>query len=177
MSAEADTARFRRVAGRYPTGVTVVSTVHSGQPHAMTVNSFVTVSLDPLLVLVSLGLHCRTYERVRASGVFAVTVLGADQQPTADWFAGSARGTGAEAFAGFPWRPAPYTGAPVLLGGVSYFDCAVLQIRPAGDHAVVLGAVHAFDTLSDGPPLMFVDSRYSAGPRPVAALRAGAADR
>ena len=48
--------RFRRAAGRFPTGVAVVSTVNDATPHAMTVNSFVTVSLEPLMVLVSLGL-------------------------------------------------------------------------------------------------------------------------
>ena len=89
-----------------PTGVAVVSTVTDAEPHAMTVNSFVTVSLDPLYILVSLSLTCRTYDRIRASGVFAVTVLGADQQSEAQWFASSRRGTGHRAFLGVDWRPA-----------------------------------------------------------------------
>ncbi|MFG2061006.1 flavin reductase family protein [Micromonospora sp. NPDC048871] len=166
--------RFRRAAGRFPTGVAVVSTLNDGQPHAMTVNSFVTVSLEPLMVLVSLGLTCRTYERIHSSGIFAVTVLGAHQQPVADWFASSRRGTGAGAFTGVDWRPAPCSSAPILEQGVSYFDCEVVDVRVAGDHAVVFGAVQAFDILSDGPALMFADSRYVACPPPAAAVTGAA---
>jgi len=164
MNRDPVAGRFRRAAARFATGVTVVSTTNGGTPHAMTVNSFATVSLDPLLVLVSLNLTCRTYERIRASGVFAVTVLGAQQRPLADWFANSRRGVGAEAFAGVEWRPAPISRAPVLSGGVSYFDCAVAQVMVAGDHAVVLGGVRAFEMLSDEPPLIFLDSAYAAPP-------------
>jgi flavin reductase len=164
MSADTTGKRFRRAAARFPTGVAVVSTVTDAEPHAMTVNSFVTVSLDPLYVLVSLSLTCRTYERIRSSGVFAVTVLGADQQHAAEWFASSRRGTGLSAFAGVDWRPAPHTSAPILVQGVSYFDCVVAETRIVGDHAVVIGAVRDFDILSDSPALMFADSRYAAGP-------------
>jgi flavin reductase (DIM6/NTAB) family NADH-FMN oxidoreductase RutF len=164
MSADATNKRFRRAAARFPTGVAVVSTVADAEPHAMTVNSFVTVSLDPLYVLVSLSLTCRTYERIRASGVFAVTVLGADQQHAAEWFASSQRGTGLSTFAGVDWRPAPHTAAPILVQGVSYFDCVVAETRIVGDHAVVIGAVQDFGVLSESPALMFADSRYAAGP-------------
>ncbi len=162
MNRDPVASRFRRAAARFATGVTVVSTTNGGTPHAMTVNSFATVSLDPLLVLVSLSLSCRTYERIRTSGVFAVTVLAAHQRRLADWFANPRRSVGAEAFAGMDWQPAPISRAPVLAGGVSYFDCAIAQVMVAGDHAVVLGAVQAFELLSDEPPLVFLDSAYAA---------------
>jgi flavin reductase (DIM6/NTAB) family NADH-FMN oxidoreductase RutF len=156
--------RFRHAAGRFPTGVTVLSTVVDGEPHGMTVNSFASISIDPLLVLVSVNTNSRTYERIQRSGVFAVTVLGAGQQQVARWFANAARPPGAASFAGTPWRPAPYSRAPVLAEGISYFDCVVDRVYVAGDHTMVIGAVRAFDVLSDQPPLLFVQRQYAQLP-------------
>jgi flavin reductase (DIM6/NTAB) family NADH-FMN oxidoreductase RutF len=160
-----DAARFRDAAGRFATGVTVVSTLADGVPHAMTVNSFMSVSIDPVLVLVSLRNEAWTGRQIRRSGVFAVTVLGADQEALARWFAHPQRPAGAKAFADVDWRPAPVTGAPILPDGIGYFDCKVHAMHAAGDHALVVGAVAAFDVLSDRPPLLFVRSRIGALPQ------------
>jgi flavin reductase len=157
-----EATRFRDAAGRFATGVTVVSTLAGGVPHAMTVNSFMSVSIDPLLVLVSLRNEAWTRRQIRRSGVFAVTMLGADQEGLARWFAHPQRPAGAKAFADVDWRPGPVTGAPVLPDGVGYFDCEVHATHSAGDHALVVGAVVAFDVLSDRPPLLFVRSRIGA---------------
>lgn len=153
--------RFRHAASRFPTGVTVLSTVVDGEPYGMTVNSFASISIDPLLVLVSVNNNSRTYEQVERSGVFAVTVLGTGQQQVARWFANSARPTGAGAFADIPWWPAPHSRSPILAEGISYFDCVVDRVHVVGDHTMVIGAVRAFDVLSDRPPLLFVQSRFA----------------
>lgn len=152
--------RFRRTAGRFPTGVTLLTTVTDGQPHGLTVNAFTTVSLAPLLVLASLRTGSRTYHHVRRSGVFAVTVLGAHQERVARLFADPNRPEGAKAFQGIPWRAAPHTGCPILSDGLGYFDCAVERSCPAGDHTVLIGAVRAFDLLNDRTPLLFVRSEF-----------------
>ncbi|GAA3143533.1 hypothetical protein GCM10010449_73870 [Streptomyces rectiviolaceus] len=152
---------FRQTAGRFPTGVTVVSTVVDGQPHGTTVNSFTTVSMDPLLVLVSLGRSSRLHDHVLNGWRFAVTVLSDRQEGDARWFADPARPVGREAFGGRPWSAAPYSGAPVLLDGVAYFDCAVEDAHPAGDHTLLLGRAESFGVLSDRPALLFSDSRFA----------------
>ncbi|WP_051781782.1 MULTISPECIES: flavin reductase family protein [unclassified Streptomyces] len=165
-SASADTLRrdFSRTAARFPTGVTVLTTVADGQLHGMTVNAFATASLDPLLILTALGNTSRTARYILDTGRFAVSVLGADQQDTARWFADRSRPVGSESFAGLGWQPAPYTQCPVLDGAVAYFDCTVHDTHPAGDHTVVIGAVHAFDALTGQPSLLFSGSRFSATP-------------
>jgi flavin reductase (DIM6/NTAB) family NADH-FMN oxidoreductase RutF len=155
------TTGFRSTAATFPTGVTVLSTVVDGQPHGMTVNSFVSVSIDPLLVLVSVTSGSRTCEWIDRSGVFAVTVLSDGQQPEARWFADPGRPSGAEAFAGLSWKSAPYSRSPILLDGVSYFDCVVDRMHVAGDHTVFIGDVRAHDVLSDRRPLLFVGSRFT----------------
>lgn len=167
-----ETARFRDAAGRFATGVTVVSTLADGVPHAMTVNSFMSVSIEPLLVLVSLRNDARTRRHIHRSGVFAVTVLGADQESVARWFAHPQRPAGAMAFADVDWRPGPVTGAPVLPDGVGYFDCEVQATHSAGDHSLIVGAVVDFDVLADRAPLLFVRSRIGVTAAPLLDSRA-----
>ncbi|MFI5866472.1 flavin reductase family protein [Streptomyces sp. NPDC051546] len=158
---ETPARRFRRTAGRFPTGVTVVTTLDQGRPHGTTVNSFTTVSMDPCLVLVALGRSSRLHDKILASSAFTVSVLSETQEDDARWFADPARPAGADAFTGRPWRPAPHSGAPILLDGVAYFDCAVEEARRAGDHTLLVGRVETFGVLSDGPALTFADSAFT----------------
>jgi 3-hydroxy-9,10-secoandrosta-1,3,5(10)-triene-9,17-dione monooxygenase reductase component len=154
-------AGFRSAAARFATGVTVVTTCVDRVPMGMTVNSFTTVSLDPVLLLVCLNEQSRLTAAVRRSGVFAVTVLAADQELCARRFATRGGPTGLARFAGIPTRPDPATGCPLLSEGVAYFGCTVHRDQPAGDHTVLIGQVRSFDSLRPVPQLLFVDSRYA----------------
>ena len=78
---------FRQAMGRFATGVTVLTTIYSGQPYGLTVSAFCSVSLDPLLVLVSLQHLSQTLACIDKSRCFAVKVLAAHQQPLAVRFA------------------------------------------------------------------------------------------
>ncbi|MFD3927200.1 flavin reductase family protein [Streptomyces sp. NPDC058614] len=153
---------FRTAAGRFPTGVTVLTTLADGEPFGMTANAFMSLSLDPLLVAVGLGTRSRAHGYVRGSGRFAVTVLSDRQTGTARRFADPARPVGADAFAADDWKRGPATGCPVLLDGVGYFDCTVHSVHTAGDHTLVVGRVDDFGPLAGVRPLVFVDSAFAA---------------
>jgi flavin reductase (DIM6/NTAB) family NADH-FMN oxidoreductase RutF len=158
---------FRRVAAQFATGVSVVTSATDDVPLGMTVNSFATVSLEPTLLLVCLGRGARLLSTVEQSGVFAVTVLAADQLRLAKWFANRARPTGAAAFAGIPVRHAPTTGCLLLAEGLAYFDCRVRDLFPGGDHTIVVGEVAACDELWPRPPLVFAGGEFlTTDPRP-----------
>ncbi len=152
---------FRRTAARFATGVTVVTTSADGEPFGMTVNAFMTLSLDPLLIAVGLSRNARAHDHVVGFGRFAVTVLGDGQAGVARWFADPKRPMGADAFSGAEWMPGPATGCPVLVDGVGYFDCTVDAAHPAGDHSLVIGRVEDFGRLSAGRPLLFMDSAFA----------------
>src|SRR4051794_39043375 len=113
------TRRFRRVAGRFATGVVVVTSAADDVPVGMTVNSFTTVSLDPALLLVCVRRDSRLLASIERSAVLAATVLAADQRWQAQWFANRARPTGAAAFVGVPTMPGPATGCLVLADGAA----------------------------------------------------------
>ena len=82
-----DEGLFRRTAGRFATGVCAVTTRAAGIDHAMTVNTFTSVSLEPLLVLVCVEVEARFHDAVLDAGVWGVSVLDASARPVAEWLA------------------------------------------------------------------------------------------
>src|SRR3954452_11520966 len=82
-----DTLEYRRVVGRFATGVTIVTTVADGMHHAMTVNSFTSVSLDPVLVLFCAEKISRFHDAVLQAGTWGVSVLGVEHEGLSRWFA------------------------------------------------------------------------------------------
>ncbi|HSL97078.1 MAG TPA: flavin reductase family protein, partial [Candidatus Deferrimicrobiaceae bacterium] len=77
---ETDTERFREVMGRFATSVAVMTTLRGDTPEGITVNAFAPISLDPPLVMVALDRRRFIHPTVRATGRYAVNILGEDQQ-------------------------------------------------------------------------------------------------
>src|SRR5439155_18939410 len=143
-------AEFRRVMGHFPTGVVVVAALHRDQPYGMSVNSFTSVSLEPLLVLFCAAHDSNTWAYLRAVGRFAVSVLGADQEDACRVFATR----GVDRFATLPWSRNG-SGQPVLDDAIAWLDCVIADVVPAGDHDIVLGRVLNMRERGDGRPLVF----------------------
>lgn len=140
--------------GEFATGVTVVTAEVDGEPAGMTANSFISVSLEPLLVLVSLARGTRTLRAVRGSGRFAVSVLRHDQHDIAVAFSR-------------PGAPFPHAyvarderGGLTVPGAMARFWCSVWQVVPAGDHELVLGEVMDFRR-EGGEPLVFFRGKFT----------------
>lgn len=151
-----DTTRFRHVFGHFATGVTVITTIDDDGPAGFACQAFVPLSLDPPLVLFCPQGGSRTWRRIRASGVFGVNVLAADQRETSRLF-----GThGADRFATAGWTPAP-SGVPLLPGVLTWADCRLEEIRQGGDHAIVTGRVTTLGPCRDATPLLFHRGRYT----------------
>ncbi len=136
----ADEAAFRRAVGRFATGICVVSTVHDGQDHAMTVNAFTSVSLDPMLVLVCIETESRFYDAVTSSGRWAVSVLDSTARPAAAWLATRGRPLDGQ-LEQVPHRRGPATGAAVLAQATAWLECRTHSVHPGGDHVILLGEV------------------------------------
>jgi len=147
--------QFRHACGRFATGVTIATVLDSaGTPHGLTVNSFSSVSLDPPLVLVSLGHAVSAIEIFRAARYFGVNVLKSDQREISDRFARKDH----DRFDGIAWRPGK-TGVPLLSHTLAEIECEVVKIIPAGDHDIFLGEmVHA--RVHEGEPLVYFASHY-----------------
>ena len=158
----ADVNTFREAMGSLPTGVTVVTVAKSdGNMHGMTVNSFSSVSLDPMLVLVCLKETSRGLRLIEGAGAFVVNVLSAGQQHVSRRFANRHRPEGSMMFNGVPFVPG-VTGCPVLTDAAASFDCRLRQSHRAGDHLIVLGEVVALVHHPELEPLIFHAGMYKS---------------
>jgi flavin reductase (DIM6/NTAB) family NADH-FMN oxidoreductase RutF len=164
MSAGVDPAHFRRAMGRWATGVTVLTTRSGGHAHAMTADTLTSVSLEPVLVLVSVEQEARFHDAVLDAAVFGVSVLGADQRPVADWFATRGRPLHGQ-LDSVPHVDGPLTGVPLLENALTTLECRVRDAHPAGDHTIVVADVVGLD-LPDtaGPALVHYRGRYGSLP-------------
>jgi flavin reductase (DIM6/NTAB) family NADH-FMN oxidoreductase RutF len=138
---------FRQVMGRFATGVTVVTTIERDTVHGMTANGFLSVSLRPPLVLVSLG-RCRMNELLPRSGRYGVSVLAHDQQHFAAHFAAQKPAAVEPAFV---W----HHGLPLLEGALAHLSCRVVDVHRAGDHVLWIGEVEYLYHREDEPLLFY----------------------
>jgi flavin reductase (DIM6/NTAB) family NADH-FMN oxidoreductase RutF len=159
---------FRRVMGAFPTGVTVLTAMVAQNPRGMTANSVTSLSLDPLLVLACVKRDGRFARTVADTREFAVNVLAEHQRGVAGWFASSRRFAAPDEFAGFDWRPSPYTDAPLLAGTAAYLDCRIVDLTTRGDHVVVFGEVVDCAADPDRDPLVWFGGNYRRLDRPGA---------
>lgn len=148
---EAAARELRQVMGRFATGVTVVTTTHRDTIHGMTANAFLSVSLRPPLVLVSLG-RCRMSEMLPRTGRYGVSVLASDQEHLAAHFAGQRVSPVAPEFV---W----HDDLPLLDGALAYVGCRVVDVHTAGDHVLWIGEVEHLHH-RDGEPLLFYTGRF-----------------
>lgn len=150
-----DPRDFRNALGTYATGVTVITAAGiDGKPYGLTCNSFTSVSLNPPLVLWSLGMFSQALSIFQNASHFAVNVLGASQQALAKKFATSSE----DKFAGVEWT-AGLGNAPLLAGSVANFQCRAVDRYYGGDHVIFLGAVEAY-AYDRQEPLLFAHGSY-----------------
>src|SRR3954467_5899152 len=118
-SSTIDPRDFRNALGTYATGVTIITAAGAdGKPYGLTCNSFASVSLNPPLVLWSLGMFSQGLTIFQNASHFTVNVLGVSQQELASQFAKSVN----DKFAGVSWKPG-LGNAPVLIDSVANFQC------------------------------------------------------
>lgn len=144
-----DAGGFKKAMGRWASGVTVVTAEHNGVRHGMTVSSFASVSLDPPLVLVSIGKAAPTHDTIRKGERFVVNVLADSQEELSVRFATKHD----DRFAGVAVRDGQL-GVPILEGSLAAIECRLHETLPGGDHTIFVGEVVRAD-VADGSPLLY----------------------
>ncbi len=147
-----DPRALRNALGRFATGVTVLTASVDGGVHGMTANAFTSVSLDPPLVLVSIGQQARMHTHLVQHARFGVSVLSEDQLGYAWNFAGRPQEGLQPAF---HWRHE----VPLVANALAQFVCTVETSYPGGDHTLFLGRVEDL-WQRDGSPLTFYRGRF-----------------
>ncbi len=151
---------LRRALGRFATGVTVVTSLETDRPRGVTVSAFMSVSLDPPLVLVALDQARTLGPVIRATGAYAVNILGEDDAALSDCFAGAPSEPGRDVFCGAAWRPGAL-GMPILERAIASLVCRLEDVVPVGDHHFLVGRVIAVSTgHGHASPLLYYRRRY-----------------
>ena len=144
---------FRRTLGMFATGVTVLTTRVGEQVHGMTANAFMSVSLRPPLVLVSIDRRARLGALLHEGTRFGVSVLEARQTGLSDRFAGRVSDEVPEA----TFEVVHET--PLVEGALAHLVTRVVRSYWGGDHSLFLGQVE-FARYGEGRPLLFHGGRY-----------------
>ena len=150
---------FRSTVGAFATGVTVVTTRGEEHGYGMTANAFSSVSLDPPLILVCVINPSEGADHITRNGVFAVNILGNDQEPLSRYFASRDRPKGRDAFREVPHKFAA-SGSPILEGAAAFLDCRLHATHEAGDHLIFIGEVLEIDVADGKAPLVFHGGGY-----------------
>ena len=152
-----DPRHLRACLGAFATGVTIVTTrANDGGFIGLTANSFNSLSLDPPLILWSLGLRANSAPVFRNATHFAVNVLAEGQVDLAQRFAKPVP----DRFAGVSVH-AGLGGAPLIDGAIAWFECVARTHYEHGDHLLFIGEVKRC-AVAEGSPLIFTRGRFAA---------------
>lgn len=151
---------FKQIMGHYPTGVTIITTIdENGEPAGLTVNSFTSVSIDPLLVLWCIDKKTSSFETFLKADGFTVHTLASDQVEACWAFARK----GSDRFKGVNW----YTSEnklPIIKDSLGTLECRTVQRIDAGDHIILVGEV--LDLFkNDKEPLLFYNRKAGTIPK------------
>lgn len=147
-----DDRKFKDAMGKFATGVTVITTEVDGEVHGMTANAFMSVSLNPKLVVVSIAEKAQMLEKLKESQKFAINILSADQQEHSMIFAGQIKEKREISFD-------TLAGIPVLKGSIAQVACEVVNVHVEGDHSLFIGKVIDIN-LEEGEPLIYYCGTY-----------------
>lgn len=147
-----DSRAFRNAMGRFATGVTVITTKIGEEIHGMTANAFMSVSLEPKLITVSIDNRANMLKKLHKSNKFAVNVLTDTQQDISMHFANQAKRC----------EEIPFEilhCVPIIQDALVSVVCEVEQAFEVGDHTLFIGKVIAMES-NQGSPLTFYKGQY-----------------
>jgi flavin reductase (DIM6/NTAB) family NADH-FMN oxidoreductase RutF len=158
MEPTLDPEKLRAAMRAWSAGVAVVTTAYEGRQHGATVNSFTSISLEPAMLTVTLQKAAKTHDLILKSRTFGLTMLSAGQAKISDLFAGKIPGV-ENRFAGLQTQTL-ITGCPLLVGGLAWLDCRVVETFDAGNSTLFIAEVLAAQNTSDGQPLIYHNREY-----------------
>lgn len=153
-----DPVQFRTVLGCHPTGVCAITAMPpSGQPAAMIVGTFTSVSLSPPLVGFLPDRKSASWAQIETAQAFCANILASDQRDICARLA--AKGT--DKFAEVPYTLSAH-GLPLIGGAIAHIECTLHSVTDAGDHLFVLGRVRAMQIASEASAMLFFRGGYGA---------------
>lgn len=151
MTAENHGDNLKEILRRYPTGVTVVTSLLDGKPWGGTMNSFTSVSIDPPLVALFIIDRSRTNKALNQTGKYVINIMKHDQEDTARQFANDGM---EDKFAGIEYTTNA-DGIPLVSGSLGYIQCEVHSTQAIADHVLFIGKVTGVSLENDNEALIY----------------------
>jgi flavin reductase (DIM6/NTAB) family NADH-FMN oxidoreductase RutF len=151
-NANIESRQFRRAMGKFATGVTVVSYIRDNEPAAMTANAFMSLSMDPPMVLIAARNPSRFASAVSAGEHIGISFLREEQESLSSHFGGRSN----------PQLSSPFRldlEVPVIEGALVQIVAKVHSVFPGGDHLIYTAEVEWLEE-ADGRPLLFFSGKY-----------------
>src|SRR5690554_778454 len=157
---EARINAFKKVMNNYPTGVTIVTTMDRqvNSPVGLTISSFASVSIDPLMVLWCIDHRASSLEAFKKADGFAVHILASNQKEACWAFAGKEP----DRFSKVEWGLSERN-LPILSHCSSVLECKTVQQVVAGDHTIFIGEVLEINQ-SDNEPMLYFRQKVGSPP-------------
>lgn len=147
-----DDRLFRDAMGKFATGITIVSTDYNDEVLGMTVNAFMSVSIEPKLIAISIDEKASMYDKLQETKKFGLSILAEDQKEISMIFAKQMTKD----------REIPFTrldGIPVVKGSIATLSCHVKDTAKAGDHMILIAEVTEL-TVDEKEPVLFFGGKY-----------------
>jgi flavin reductase (DIM6/NTAB) family NADH-FMN oxidoreductase RutF len=144
---------------RFPAGVAVLTVVADGRRYGITVGSLASVSLEPPLVAVAIGVHSPVHTPLRDAGRFALSLLAGDQDGVAQHFARNAPPIAL--WEGVATRASELP-EPLIEDALAWLECDIASEHPAGDHTLFVAEVRSVELGRSAPGLVYIGGGYRA---------------
>lgn len=151
MTVENEEHNLKEILRRYPTGVTVVTSILDGKPWGGTMNSFTSVSIEPPLVALFVMENSRTIRSILQTGKYVINIMKHDQESAAMRFASDGL---EDKFNGIEYS-LNSDGLPLLKGSIGYIECVTHSTQKIEDHVMVLGRVLKTTIENDAEALIY----------------------
>jgi flavin reductase (DIM6/NTAB) family NADH-FMN oxidoreductase RutF len=152
-----DEQSFKSVWRNFVTGVAIVTTIESnGLIHGMTANSIASISLNPPLVMASVGYDRESNKLIKRTGKFAISIL-SDKQESAALYCSSSRDPNLNP------SPVDFTltenGYGIVPDCLSFMECRTEKHYEVGDHTIFIASIEELG-MNQGSPLTYYGGKY-----------------
>lgn len=147
-----DERLFREAMGKFATGITIVSMYDQDETIGMTVNAFMSISLDPMLIAISIDEGASMYDKFNIDTIFGLSILKDHQEDLSTYFARQKE-------LDYNVKFIEQSKVPVIDDALAKLSCQVVQQVDAGDHTILIAQVDAI-TINEGKPVVYFGSNY-----------------
>lgn len=140
----------------FAAGVTVITTLHDDRPHGMTANAVMSLSLNPMLIVLAVAKQAKMAGMLADGTPFTVNVLRDEQEAISNQFAGNRPSEKTPDFRFVEWE-----GGPRIEGSLAAIGCTVRRKLDGGDHWIIIGSVVSLlQGVKPHRPLLYFNRRY-----------------